>query len=101
MPLWDVDLYGQSLDLEPAEIPCFKPDFFNIQAQHEPYTDEDLIDRQLEADCPGLYANHSTAQRCYRQWFGHEGNEEDQKVNKVQTKLDSCPKVRASIRFYI
>ena len=28
--LWDVDLYGQSLDLEPAKIPCFKPDFFNI-----------------------------------------------------------------------
>jgi hypothetical protein len=33
--------------------------------------------------------------------LGHEGNEEDQEVYKVQTKLDSCLKVRASIRFYI
>ncbi len=32
---------------------------------------------------------------------GHEGNEEDHKVNKVQTKPRSCAKVRASIRFYI
>ena len=26
---------------------------------------------------------------------GHEGNEEDRKVNEVQTNLASCPKVRA------
>jgi hypothetical protein len=48
-----------SIDLKKeAEIPCFRP---KIQTQQEPYTDEDLIDRQIEADCPGLYARHRWA----------------------------------------
>lgn len=55
----EADLYHQSLNLEPAKIPGFKPDFATVQTQLAPSdADEDLIDRQLESDCPELCANH-------------------------------------------
>lgn len=54
------DLCDWSLELEPAKTPGLKPDFVNDHTQLEPSdADEDLIDRQFEAECPELCASHS------------------------------------------
>jgi hypothetical protein len=54
------DLCDWPLELEPTKTPGFKQDMVNVQTQLEPSdADEDLIDRQFEADCPELCASHS------------------------------------------